>query len=1368
MLSRSLARSLLKIVGVVLAIPLVLVLAARIFIELPPGERWLRGFVERQVDDALPGRITIERIDVLGWSRAELTGLRLLGVDGEELARLDSVRGSIDLRSLLRREIVIDSLEASGLSAELVPDDDGELPLVRALTPEEEEAKDDGGSTFDVLIRDATVGLGSITWRTQPGEKPVFVADEGVVTGGIELRGKRLTFDAEVRAQLSAPGRGEATGSFAGILDDGSLRLSEGRAVLPGGIVVDLSTDGESDATDDATSSPSTPDATTAPDRPLLDRVRVHLTLPRDGLLPYDGPLLAGPVDIDALLRFRGERIHFDATATPRGTGPITAAGWFQSGDPGTFDALVDARGVDPARLLPDLPAGEFWMAVRADGALAFPPNARANARVWIAPSSIQDARVGRGSARVSLAGDVVEMNDVALELPGASLTGSARVVGTEPERAHADVTIEKLSTLASTARAAGIDVPALDGRGTARLRLTRGGEDFRVEARLRELAIDGRPFLETSFDLRRSNELLRLDARTETKRGAVVLTARGKVESPEEVSLNALRLQTGRLRWTLDRTASVRWRGERVAVRNFGLTGPGSLRVDASAPTNAASRAPLEAEIRVSQFDLASLAPLFADEDPTGRLHLELIVGGTRRAPTLDATFAAEEVESVTIPRVSTDVDLSLSSREATTTGWVLAGGGALVRFDANVTAPQGRSLYDEQGRNAARVEARIDAPAIDLDALARAGLVPPNLGGRLQAKIEIDGTAGNPEVSAQAHLADLYVGELPFGEIPPTSATLRFDASGQEVSARLDADVHGAPPIEVHARLERSLLSLTRDDAWRTAPFRAALVMERGRIQTPQAGLVAEEAALDIRVHGTLSRPLVSLKGDADALRALDNPVGQVDVDGELGKESWRFALSLVPVLGGPLTINLTGPALGQSQKGQSRGERTPWRGVIEAEQTRLDFLELFPRLRLVEDAVLDGKLEIQEDTFAPLLAGGLHLEARRLAIAGVGTVNGLELTLRGEGHTLALDRLVMWASGGKLESSGALSVVENGWRFALNASADQFPFPTPLRPSGTATTSLSVRLAESDRAITGRVELDRGELQVSDPTPERELHPLTLPPDYEVHGRERTAQREPSILERWLSVRTARVQARIPRGFWVRSELANADVRADTTVVWDGSQVLLEGEAEVVRGTITVVRRRFDVAEFVASFGASTEINPSLRGRLTLDDRDLQVTILVGGRLRSPEVNISSEPAMSPAELALLLASGGAGGVAVGSGVAGTALSGALNYVAGQVGRALTDFLPLDVLAFELGPSGEAKQIEAGAYVTPDLFVSFVRNLFAQTNENTNEVQAEYHLGRRTSIRTRYGDRQSGGIDLLYQLRFRSKSQLKAERK
>ena len=61
-----------------------------------------------------------------------------------------------------------------------------------------------------------------------------------------------------------------------------------------------------------------------------------------------------------------------------------------------------------------------------------------------------------------------------------------------------------------------------------------------------------------------------------------------------------------------------------------------------------------------------------------------------------------------------------------------------------------------------------------------------------------------------------------------------------------------------------------------------------------------------------------------------------------------------------------------------------------------------------------------------------------------------------------------------------------------------------------------------------------------------------------------------------------------------------------------------------------------------------------------------------------------------------------------------------------------------------------------------LTPRLFVSLVRNLLAEPNENTHEIRGEYQLLRRLTLSTRYGDRQNGSLELLYERRFESAEQ------
>ncbi|MFN7131882.1 MAG: translocation/assembly module TamB domain-containing protein, partial [Myxococcales bacterium] len=237
------------------------------------------------------------------------------------------------------------------------------------------------------------------------------------------------------------------------------------------------------------------------------------------------------------------------------------------------------------------------------------------------------------------------------------------------------------------------------------------------------------------------------------------------------------------------------------------------------------------------------------------------------------------------------------------------------------------------------------------------------------------------------------------------------------------------------------------------------------------------------------------------------------------------------------------------------------------------------------------------------------------------------------------------------------------------------------------------------------------------------------------------------------------------RVPRDFWIRGSEINVELTADAAAAFEGEQIALLGEVSVLRGDVELMRRRMQVERMRATFTGGAEVNPLLDGLLVVREPNVEVQIGLGGRLREPELQLSSEPAMTESEIALFLATGRGGGPSPSAGLSDTVASGALNYVAGHIGQALSTALPLDVLAFELGPRGQAQRLEAGAYVTERLFVSFVRNLFVQPDENTNEVRAEYQLRPRLSLSTRYGDRQSGAVNLLWERRFQSRAQREA---
>src|SRR5690606_19153301 len=105
--------SIRALAGLVVALAL-FVLFARAALELPATERWLARQVSSRTDDALPGHLHLEEVDVIGWTAVELRGVRLLTADGQEVARADSARATLDPAPLRRRIVSLSSLRVWG------------------------------------------------------------------------------------------------------------------------------------------------------------------------------------------------------------------------------------------------------------------------------------------------------------------------------------------------------------------------------------------------------------------------------------------------------------------------------------------------------------------------------------------------------------------------------------------------------------------------------------------------------------------------------------------------------------------------------------------------------------------------------------------------------------------------------------------------------------------------------------------------------------------------------------------------------------------------------------------------------------------------------------------------------------------------------------------------------------------------------------------------------------------------------------------------------------------------------------------------------------------------------------------------------
>jgi hypothetical protein len=226
---------------------------------------------------------------------------------------------------------------------------------------------------------------------------------------------------------------------------------------------------------------------------------------------------------------------------------------------------------------------------------------------------------------------------------------------------------------------------------------------------------------------------------------------------------------------------------------------------------------------------------------------------------------------------------------------------------------------------------------------------------------------------------------------------------------------------------------------------------------------------------------------------------------------------------------------------------------------------------------------------------------------------------------------------------------------------------------------------------------------------------------------------------------------VDLSVPRDAWLRSEDMNVEMGGDLIVSYDRSKrdVVLVGDLQALRGSYTVLGRRFDVQSGTVGFIGTSGINPTLDIEAVARVRrqeggPLEVTATVSGTLMQPRVRLSTEEQGLPqsdlvsylifgrpsSQLVTGQTQGGVGGVATGA-----AVDFAAGTLATRLGTALSQQIGLDYLNItQVGDYAVASgavesswlpQVEFGQYIGQDVFVVLIFRAPSQHAGTANDV-------------------------------------------
>ena len=212
-------------------------------------------------------------------------------------------------------------------------------------------------------------------------------------------------------------------------------------------------------------------------------------------------------------------------------------------------------------------------------------------------------------------------------------------------------------------------------------------------------------------------------------------------------------------------------------------------------------------------------------------------------------------------------------------------------------------------------------------------------------------------------------------------------------------------------------------------------------------------------------------------------------------------------------------------------------------------------------------------------------------------------------------------------------------------------------------------------------------------------------------------------------------AEVTLAVPRATWLRSPEMDVEIGGELEVRYSrrNRDLVMIGELEALRGSYSVLGRRFEVAGGTVGFPGTPGMNPALDlqavSRIRRIEGDpLEVTANVGGTLTLPSVTLSTEEAgLVQSDLVSYLVFGrssaelATGQQAFLEGAAGSVMTLVSGAVVSQIGAALAQGIGVDylsitqagdlALASGLANSLANAQVEIGQYVGPDTFIVIV---------------------------------------------------------
>ncbi|MGH7900098.1 MAG: translocation/assembly module TamB domain-containing protein, partial [Thermodesulfobacteriota bacterium] len=112
---------------------------------------------------------------------------------------------------------------------------------------------------------------------------------------------------------------------------------------------------------------------------------------------------------------------------------------------------------------------------------------------------------------------------------------------------------------------------------------------------------------------------------------------------------------------------------------------------------------------------------------------------------------------------------------------------------------------------------------------------------------------------------------------------------------------------------------------------------------------------------------------------------------------------------------------------------------------------------------------------------------------------------------------------------------------------------------------------------------------------------------------------------------------LSVRVPRNAWVRGKGANVEIQGDVEVGKKcDNPLIVTGRVSTIRGTYKIFGKLFKIQEGTLNFSGTPEINPFLDLKALYQVSNVNVIVNISGRVKQPELKLTSEPPMPETDI------------------------------------------------------------------------------------------------------------------------------------